>query len=354
MKKKALNAPMNSPILIGSPPSSGSTLLSMILDAHPQIMCGPELSLFSHPFVFSDEGDVWQERLLKYLPTDFNEFLSSDWTLKDGCCPHVKLIYEQNLSWYEINTETLKQIIKKQQNATDLAKEIYSPLLRLKNKIIWAEKSPPNLYSMSAFLKRFPQGFGIIVMRDGRDVVCSLMNRGLSFNEAISVWFIESAWCINLLDNSRVKLIRYENLISNPEHILEDLTNFLGVAPDIKSMLRFYEKSDRIKNDQSIHQMHSWKNQPYQPISSSSVGRWEQELTAEQLAVFSLISLNSSFSINEKLIGYIGEEILKIYHYSKEKIKQPINLEILNSILLTHSQIEVFLTKKFKENPIHQ
>ena len=40
------------PVLVGCCPSSGSTLLSVMLDAHPDLMCGPELSIFAHPLVW--------------------------------------------------------------------------------------------------------------------------------------------------------------------------------------------------------------------------------------------------------------------------------------------------------------
>jgi len=41
------------PILVASPPSSGSTLLAVMLDNHPLISCGPETSLMGNPLFYN-------------------------------------------------------------------------------------------------------------------------------------------------------------------------------------------------------------------------------------------------------------------------------------------------------------
>jgi len=55
------------PILVGSAPSCGSTLFSTMLDAHPQVVCGPELNLVSHPVFWAAQGEDWHGSIHRWL-----------------------------------------------------------------------------------------------------------------------------------------------------------------------------------------------------------------------------------------------------------------------------------------------
>ena len=72
-----------------------------------------------------------------------------------------------------------------------------------RGKRFWAEKSPPNLYSMPLFLERYPEGKAIVMVRDGRDVVCSLLKRGFRLCEACGIWLFEAALSLLLGEHPR-------------------------------------------------------------------------------------------------------------------------------------------------------
>jgi hypothetical protein len=286
-----------------------------MLDAHPEVICGPELSLFSHPFFWSDRGLRWQERLLCYMDQAVKEMSCPDYTLNEGVCPYVRFIYTgKNLAWYGTDLEGMKTLVSRSSCASELVRYFYGPKMQAAGKRLWAEKSPPNIYSLSAFLESFPSGHGILIVRDGRDVVCSLIQRGFEFGNAVAIWVLEAALCMSLSKHPRLKLVRYEDLIQNPREVLEDLTAFLGISPAIDDMLAYQDCSIRVHNDPTI-QMQSWKNRPDQPISLSSIGRWRMELSPEQMMLFYSHRLQGGFPGLSSFVGLSGTDLLQAFDY---------------------------------------
>jgi hypothetical protein len=305
------------PILIGSCPSSGSTLLSVMLDAHPDVLCGPELSLFSHPFFWSLEGAEWRARLLRYISLGPLAISLPEWKLSNGLCPYALLLYSNTLPWYGITCEELKNLVQKCSNANELVRYLYGPVMQAQGKIIWAEKSPPNIYSFGAFLERYPEGKVLYLVRDGRDVICSLNRRKFGFKRALSVWLIETAISELYKDHPRVHRIRYEDLVINPRTTVENILSFLDLPFDVDSVLNYQKKSLRaLSDDASIDAgIPVWLNNPRQPLSSRSVGNWQNILSPEQAIAFESASIVQSIKGYEQLEGETTLGIIKRLDY---------------------------------------
>lgn len=304
------------PLLIGSCPSSGSTLLSIILSAHPSLLCGPELSLFSHPFFWKLKDEEWRKRILESLNSP--ELMLNNWDLDNGCVPYSHLIDIKELDWYENDIHSFTQLVKKSNSAKSLIDSIYKPLLQKRKKQAWVEKSPPNLYSMISFLEIYPEGRGIVIVRDGRDVICSLMRRGLSLNSAVSIWLIETTIALQLSELKQVYLIRYEDLVFNTEKTLKDMFNYIDVDAHYEKLIHYYKYTDRNKNNPR-EIIGSWKNNPFDGIKTDSVNRWKHDLLPENLDIFYSYCINSKQDIlleNNILPTYSTIKLLNILGYS--------------------------------------
>lgn len=277
-----INQELERPILIGGAPSSGTTLLSVMLDAHPQIACGPELSIFSHAVLFKDY-DFFKSKIKEFYQTgDFD--IDPVQNLRNGFCPY-HLIDERNLDFYDLNTSDFLKILMSSNSSHDLAETIFKPFLEKKGKRIWAEKTPSNIYGFEAFLDAYPDGYVVYMVRDMRDLVCSLLRRGFSFKKALSIWLVETAICENFRRSQRVFPLRYEDLILKPHETIENLLRFLGVSINVDQVLDYYHKSERVLSDHTLTAIQSWKNNPTQPLSRKSIGIWSQQLSPEQLAI---------------------------------------------------------------------
>lgn len=315
-------------ILIGSSPSSGSTLLSILLDSHPQIFCGPELAFFSHPLMYNSWKE-FQKLLTNYIFSGVYSRSPFQERLEKGFCPY-SVLYQDNLEYYNHDVDSFLKLVNSSEDLDSFIFNFTQPLLEKYSKSIWAEKTPTNLYAFSTYLKKETNGKVIYLIRDGRDVVCSLLKRNYSFSNAALIWLVESSWCAHLIQHPRFKLVRYEDLVYNPRITLQELTEFLDIDLAVDEMLSTSGKSLRVNNDPSIHRMTSWRNQPHKKISSSSVGRWKSELNSEQLDVFSCLHLNSlkdnqeehNISIDLSLLaGYTFNEVLSFYKYETAPIK---------------------------------
>ena len=238
-------------ILVGGSPSSGTTLLSIMLDSHPEILCGPEIGLLCHP-------GFWRGNL-------------------SDRCPGIRLLYD-HLDWYSTTEKRVRSMLHL--GPHELLDRLYGPVREARGKRLCAEKSPPNIYAMPAYLEAVPDGRCVVMMRDGRDVVCSLMRRGYSFRQAIERWEWSAAHARRALEDPRAQLIMYEDLATAPRETLSKLLDFLGLEDGLDAMLE--RRSDR------TDAMCSWTRRPSDPINGDAIGRWRSELTRAQARAVNL------------------------------------------------------------------
>ena len=271
-------------VLIGGAPSSGSTLLSVMLDAHPEIHCGPEIGILAHSALYKPNFEEAARALSKRL--ERCEWLKNDalGNLAAGCCPYA-LIDGSNLGAYGQDLQSVQKMLLDCDSVEALLERLYQPTFARHGKGIWAEKTPSNLYAFEAFLGRFPEGLVVYLVRDPRAVVASLLKRGMGLRRALSIWLVEVAICERLFGHPRVLRVRYEDLIQDTAGILTEIATFLRVDSAIGNMLRYGEESNRVKHDRTLVSLSSWNANPTQPVSMRALDAWKGELDWATLAV---------------------------------------------------------------------
>ena len=124
------------PIVLGGCGRSGTTLLRMMLDSHRRICCGPESSLFRRraldPEALADRFGFPREA--------------------------VRAIYEASRS------------------RPAFIEGFAALCMQQAGKQRWAEKTPRNISRIGEVFRWFPEARFIHVLRDGRDVACSLQD----------------------------------------------------------------------------------------------------------------------------------------------------------------------------------
>ena len=154
------------------------------------------------------------------------------------------------------------------------------------------EQTPETAFVASAALQAYPQARGVHLIRDGRDVVCSLLERGwlsagrgggddagLAYGARARFWVeadrraefegasdaARAAWAWRTYVSAgrragtRVLELRYETLVGDHERAAAALAEHLGVEPEALA--------------DSVDRAHD-----------GSVGRFRRDLSAEQLA----------------------------------------------------------------------
>ncbi|NET04137.1 MAG: sulfotransferase [Symploca sp. SIO2B6] len=280
---------IKNPIMIGGCGSSGTSLLSHLLNSHPSIYCGSELFLLNKKKLYNDNS-------FKYLKSKFRSILNKNSRNRltkifnpgntiptTGILKHdllgdstytekrqdVTFIYEPESHGFTI--EEVLKITDKAENLKDFVDNLFGILLARTGKNRWAEKTPTNCYCIGEFLSLYPSGKYVHIVRDGRDVVPSLIKRGTSPEIAVRRWIHDTSMGLPYRNNSRYYEVKYEDLVINPKLTLNKLMNFLGESEDADLMIAGQTQSE------SMNSHSTWTTKTTDPISKKAIGKWKRE-----------------------------------------------------------------------------
>lgn len=263
---------------------SGTTLLTTILDSHPEISMGYELLPVDLPSIAStikllDEaikecagdseacGDLLRAKDFKSLGTFVKRCartLTTIQELKDIC-----LAFESDgcdsFDGIEMRTRLSLAVVQnkmRKEETTSCGFKINSP-------------------SIDVFDSVIPDGRFIYILRDPRDVVASHFAN--NFNRTLE--HICKAWVnyVKQFDKfaknnpDRACLVRYEDLVAKPQETLSKTLQQVGVsfAPEI---LRFFDSKASVHRGGHVNSNNLKKN-----FYSTSVARWQQDLSIDQI-----------------------------------------------------------------------
>ena len=244
----------HNPIIIGGSGSSGSSLLATILNRHPEIAVGPELSLFNKPVLYENDWNKFSKNLKKYIIKGSS---TKGWFL------YWKSMRKIEKYGWEI--ESLIKMSMDCKNNVEFVDNFFDKFLKKNNKTIWAEKTPSNAYYFKSFLKLYPEGRIIHIYRDYKDVVTSFQKRGMTAYYSSMLYLYNTALALSCRDYKNYYELSYEDLVNNPSESLKAVCNFLNLVYD-ESML--HDNNEHISG-----KLKSWNNDPSSKISKSSIGR---------------------------------------------------------------------------------
>ena len=156
-------------------------------------------------------------------------------------------------------------------------------LTRRQGARCWVEKSPEHVYHAAAIVTRFPGARIVHVVRDGRDVVTSILHTPWAVPHARGrrsrvvagavLWELMTFAGLRVLADSTfgptVLAVRYESLVREPTVELRRLAAFLGLPDDDDSVAGWLCRTREIKANSLIEP-------ELRGIGSSPVGRWRE------------------------------------------------------------------------------
>lgn len=266
--KPAARSGSDRPIFVVACPRSGTTLLQLMLHAHPRIAIPPE-----NRFVL----DTYKaRRKFKDLRIPENREQLAEWIINQRKIRHMK-----------VPKEVLKEKVAAAPptigSALGVVLREYAAHY---GKPRWGDKRPLYLNHIHTILAMFPDAQFIHIVRDGRDCVASL--KGMPWwktgsTAAITRW-VQS---MRMAQRAQRRLrpdqffeFRYEDLVAEPRPILERMCEFLGEEFD-EAMLEPHRATPKA----AVPKKKVWHVRTREAVSTAAMGRWESDLEPWELAV---------------------------------------------------------------------
>jgi hypothetical protein len=269
------------PFVVGVP-RSGTTLLRLLLDAHPDLAIPSETG-----FAF----------VLGALPPD-----ASRDDLFDGLVG-LHTWGDLGVSRDDLAAEFARLLPA---SAGEGLRAFYRLYAAQRGKSRWGDKTPVHVEYMDVLAEALPEARFVHIVRDGRGVAASW--RGLAFAPGDgSIEAIATAWSTGVEAAQRMgaglphyREVRYEQLVDDPEATLRELCDFLELPFD-GAMLRAHEHAPErlgevasIKAAGGVHRLPDGDLRPFEltlhPPDAGRAEAWRNELTGDEVARFEAIA----------------------------------------------------------------
>jgi Sulfotransferase family len=262
---------------------SGTTLLRLMLDAHPELAIPPETHFI--PLVARNCADAANPR------DCFIETVTSHLYWPDS---HVD---------GQALTDSVAAIDPF--NVGDALRSFYRLYAERFGKPRWGDKTPGYVHKMDLIQEFLPEAHFVHIIRDGRDVALSLneawrtSGRVKPIQEAAHWWMAKLSKARHQASELSFYLeIRYEDLVLESEATLRRICDFIDL-PWNPLMLEYYKTAeerlaelvafDRKKatNIEQRRAKHMWTTRPPE---ASRIGRWRTEMSASDRQEFEAIA----------------------------------------------------------------
>lgn len=259
---------------------SGTTLLRLMLDAHPQLAIPAETHFLVPVSKLSGSGEE--------LRKAFFETVTGFETWED----------------LDVDADQFRDALRDIHPFSVAAgcRCFFQLYAAKRQKPRWGDKSPPYNLHMDTLSVLLPEAHFIHIIRDGRDMAISL--RHLCFSPGSDMSTLAHHWCETIATARHLAKncphyleLRYEDLLSNPRQELDRICRFIDLPFDT-SMLDYHrqaksrlnEVKTRYRPDGSIvltkdDRLHNHRFTS-QPPDMSRSGRWRTEMTLAEREVF--------------------------------------------------------------------
>lgn len=256
---------------------SGTTLMGQVLGLNSEVFTFEEMHFFEQ---------LWSQKDRLHDLSDENA---------QNLAARLLAIQDRDFLTYadpDIYREEAKGIISqiKQENLT--SESVFEAFLVAKSKekgaIIPCEQTPRNVLYMQEILDLYPHSHIINMVRDPRDILLSQKNKwrirflgakNIPYQEAFRSWAnyhpvtISQLWnaAINagnkFADHPRVKTVKFEDLVTQPEQVLNSVCDFLG--------LEFQAQMLAVPQDEGGVSSHKKINSKQKGIDPKVTGKWK-------------------------------------------------------------------------------
>ena len=261
--------PADQPIFVVGCPRSGTTMLQLMLHAHPRIAIPPEtrflLNVYGERREFGDLQVAANRRALARRIVDRQETRFCD----------LGLDAEDVVERITAGPGTLGSALG----------TIFQRYAARFGKPRWGDKRPAYLHNIDILLRLFPDAQFVNIVRDGRDCVASL--KEMSWHRK-DIYATVAAWARAVDDARRAARrlgphqwheVRYEDLVADPHGRLAALCAYLGEMYD-PAMAQ-----PSAVAEVAVPPFKTWHALTRAPVTTRRVQSWQTRLDSDEIAL---------------------------------------------------------------------
>jgi hypothetical protein len=306
---------------------TGSSMLTAMLNKNEQV-----LSTSEEPFVLYLHKKYAHKKT--FTKADIDVLVEEFW-----------LTSEKNLSLFFDTKENLKNSLYHYLPNLDfqlLCKIIYLNFIPLKSKDkveVIVDKQIKYIHYLPLIQEIFPESKFLILVRNHKDVVTSWKKRKLGLNQTASylakVYYINysNAKHILSLNKATIRLLKYEDLVTNPKRELKQVCDFFDVGfhdhmVEHHTQFNAYidKMSDKIE-DKFLEHIKDFQSNTMKPVSTDLIDEWKKVLSPSESLVsekinrdldvffkYSYSNQNYNFSFSDRVNVMRAWFEKKVYH----------------------------------------
>ena len=222
-------APDQPAVFVVGSPRSGTTLLRLMLDAHPQLAIPPETGFIPHTLsciggTDANRRQAFCEKLVNFpaIAPAWSDFGISRRALLNELAALMPFHLDEAIRCFY---------------------RLYAARF---GKTRWGDKTPNYGLYAPAIQRMLPEASFVHIIRDGRDVALSLRNLwfapGKDMSSLARQWRRDVSLTRKRSAGCRYIEIRYESLVREPELELRKICEFIQLNYD-PAMMRYYERA---------------------------------------------------------------------------------------------------------------
>lgn len=274
------------PFFIVGAARSGTTLLRLMLDRHPEVAI-PGESHFIPP--------LWKRRG-RYGRDDRIE--DRDAWLRD-------LSAQRTFRRWDLSPELVRQELDRIPHPTfaQAVEAVFLAYARSRGKTRWGDKTPDNVEHLPLLAGLFPQARVVHLIRDGRDVALSTIDlKRLHRRAATAAYFWARALrqgraAAPSLGPGRYLEVTYETLVEHPEREIRRLAGFLDIPFHPAMLQHDREAGDRLP--EGVRRLHSRVALP----PTRGLRDWRRDMRPEEVEEFEAVAGRELLAAGYELSG---------------------------------------------------
>ena len=261
------------PLFVCACPRSGTTLLRLMLDNHPDLAV-PQETNFVRPL-------WWQRHAFGDLRDPANRRRAAEWIFEPGSGRGNRRLRDSRIS----RRDAVDRVAAAGPTVGSLVEACFAMYAELHGKARWGDKRPAYTGFIAQLLAMFPDAQVVNVVRDPRGAVASQPGMGWDAPEvaipaAIARWegaILRADHFAGDLRPDQLLDLRYEDLVADPHTAMRRLCAFSG--------LRAGEAVEAMVVAEHRNRFGKVDERAAEPVTTASVERWRERLTPAQVVL---------------------------------------------------------------------